>query len=90
MKGRVQNNWRDWDREVYSEEEAIATDKAVGALPQDLRKAVFEHYILRGTVQQQCESLEISKSTLYERLDRANTLLLGLLNDIAAGLEPRV
>lgn len=90
MRGNVQNNWRDWDREIYSEEDAVATDKAVDALPELMREAVFEHYILRGTVAQQCFHLGIEKSAFYERLDRANTLLLGYLNDIAAGLEPKL
>lgn len=90
MRGNVQQSGRDWDREVYDEVAAMDVDKAVDALPHYLRAAVYERYINRGTTEQQANALEISERTLYYRLEEANALLLGLLNDIAAGLEPRV
>lgn len=90
MRGNVQQIGRDWDKEVYDELSAMATEKAVSALPHYLRVAVFERYINRGTCKQQCEALGYSERTLQGRLDEANTLLLGLMNDIAAGVDPHV
>ena len=67
--------------------EAEETDHAVRALPYDLRKAVFEFWTRGGTMEQKARALRCSRVTLYARLDRANTRLLGYFNDQAAGLE---
>lgn len=67
--------------------EAIQTDKAVDALAYDLRCAVHEVYLKGGTVEQKARSLGCHRDTVYDRISRANTKLLGYFNDQAAGIS---
>ena len=66
--------------------EAEETDRAVRALPYELRKAVLEVWTRGGTLTQKANALHCDRRTLYRRLERANTTLLGYFNDQAAGL----
>jgi hypothetical protein len=69
------------------EQEAIATHKAVVALPDKYRAIVFEAYLKGGTVDQQARALHCCKQTYYNRLTFAYALLLGYFNDLDAGVE---
>lgn len=81
---------RDWDKIETDDNECFETDKAVDALSVELRETIREHFVKGGTVDQQRRALHLkSNQTIYDRLNRAYPLLLGMFNDIAAGLEPR-
>jgi len=89
MRGKVKPP-RDFDKIDYDAEECSETDKAVNAFPQEYRAVIFQHYISRGTAEQQANTLRCSVKTVYNRLDRAEDMLLGLMNDVAAALPPRL
>lgn len=88
MRGNVQHINQNFDKEEYDEERALETEKAVLALEDTLQRTIFEHYVARGTIDQQINALGCVKSTLYERLDRAHAALIGYMLDVAAGLDP--
>lgn len=69
--------------------EARETRRAIDALPEHLRETIIEEYLIGGTQKQKAEALHIDERTLRRRREQAHGLLLGLFNDIAAGLEPR-
>lgn len=74
--------------EGVDEREAIETGTCVIALEEDLRDALIEVHVNRGTWQQQCQALGgIDRTTLWRRKERAYAELLGLFNDVAAGLS---
>lgn len=67
--------------------EALETNRAVMALSGELREAVFEGYLKGGSVEQKCRALGLrSRQSYYDRLNRAYGLVLGYLNDLAAGV----
>lgn len=68
--------------------EARETRVAIDALPEHLRETVIEEYLIGGTAKQKADALGVDERTLRRRRDQAHTLLLGLFNDIAAGLPP--
>jgi hypothetical protein len=68
--------------------ECCETDKAVCALPDDLRPAVIEYYTRIGTADSTAKRLGISKFTLFARIGRAHWRIMGTLNDLAARSKP--
>lgn len=93
MRGKVQRPPRDWDKVEYEDNECFETEMAVNALGQfdeQLRDVVWQHYVVGGTADQQSKHLSCCVATVYNRLARAENLMLGLLNDAAAGLIPHV
>lgn len=82
MRGRVKPT-RDPDRIDYEESECEETEDAVHMLPDDLRLAVIQHYVIRGSPDDQAEALKCSVKTVYNRLDRAESMMLDLMNEAA-------
>lgn len=68
--------------------EALETWKCVKALPEHLYETMVEEYLIGGTQQQKAEALAVDVRTVLRRREQAHTLLLGLFNDVAAGIEP--
>lgn len=68
--------------------EALLTWKCVRALPEHLRETMTEEYIIGGSPAQVAEALGIDDRTLRRRRNQAHVLLLGLFNDVEAGIEP--
>ena len=68
--------------------ECCDTDKAVCALPDDLRVAVIEYYTRIGTAETTARRLGIAKMTMFRRIERAHWHILGTLNDLAARSTP--
>jgi hypothetical protein len=61
---------------VQFNEVAYETEKAVQALPKSLKKIVFEYYLNESaTLEQKLKTLQLSKRTLYRRLDMAHGLI---------------
>lgn len=88
MRGNVKRV-RDWDKIETDDDECFETEKAVAALSVELRETIYEHFVKGGTAEQQKEALHVkSTHTIYDRLNRAYPILLGMFNDVAAGLEP--
>lgn len=68
--------------------EALETWKCVKALPEHLYETMVEEYLIGGSSVQISDALGIDTSTLWRRRNLAHSLLLGLFNDVAAGIEP--
>ncbi len=66
--------------------ECCLTDKAVCMLPLDLQRTVIEFYCRIGTVETAARHLGICPRTLFHRIERAHSHILGTLNDLAAGV----
>lgn len=66
---------------VYVEE----TDRAVQRLEAEDRALCVQFYQVGGTASEIAGRLGIARQRLYERLDRVHRLIMGFLNDIAAG-----
>jgi hypothetical protein len=65
-------------------------DRCVCALEPILRQAVEEFYLRIGGVTRGVQArCKCSEKTLYRRIDEAHNLILGYLNDMAAGVEVR-
>lgn len=67
----------------------LATDRALGALSVTspiVHDATVRYYLRIGPVEYVWRDLGCSKMTLYRRLDEAHRLILGWLNDLAAGV----
>ena len=62
-------------------------DAAVARLSPDWYRYVCEWYIVGGTAEAIAGRLGMSRRTLYDRLDALHAHMLGLLNDVAAGVE---
>lgn len=71
----------------FNDLDCCEMDRAVCALPVDLKLVVTEVYCRVGTTESVARRCGVSRMTLHRRLDRAHWLLLGWLNDIAAGAE---
>lgn len=61
------------------------TDRAVQRLCQADQALCVEFYQRGGTAVEIARRLGIARQRLYERLDQVHRLVLGYLNDIAAG-----
>jgi DNA-directed RNA polymerase specialized sigma24 family protein len=66
--------------------ECSATDIAVSALEPVLREAVEAMYCRTGSNEMAARALGCSERTLWRRVDRAHILIMGYLNDQAAGI----
>lgn len=64
-------------------------DRCVCALEPLLRQAVEEFYTRIGTTDQAAAKCKCSRRQLHRRVDEAHALILGYLNDIAAGIAVR-
>lgn len=71
------------------DDEAMAICTAVNALEPTLRATVecFYRSMKSCTAQQIAAHLGCSRDTVYSRIDRAHILIMGYLNDIAAGIS---
>lgn len=61
-------------------------DRCVCALNPVLREAVEETYLRLGTTEQAAENCNCGRVTLWRRVGDAHALILGYLNDMAAGV----
>ena len=68
--------------------ECCEMDKAVCALPLDLRNTVMEYYTRIGTAETTAKRLGVTTRTLFRRVEQAHWHILGSLNDLAAGIRP--
>lgn len=68
-------------------EDAWEVEQCVTHLEKSLRAAVIEFYLRPGTCEQKAKALMCCKKTMYSRIDRAHNEILGLLNDLAAGIS---
>lgn len=71
--------------------EAEETDRCVGALPPGLRRMIALAYLDRRPVDRKVADLvasgvKISRRGYFRYLDRAHQALIGLFNDVAAGV----
>ena len=75
-------------RASLPDDDAMAVCHAVAALEPRLRDTVdcFYRSMRSCTAHEMAKHLGCSRDTVYERIDRAHTLILGYLNDIAAGI----
>ena len=67
--------------------ELIDVDKAVSALITERRDVLMQSYTQSGTKEQKAKRCGISIRTYDLRLELAHRDILGLLNDIAAGVD---
>jgi hypothetical protein len=68
--------------------EASQTHDAVMQLPRELLVTVVEYYIGPGDERRKCERLAVHKATLHSRLERADGLLVSLLEDATRAWQP--
>jgi hypothetical protein len=83
----VAQGWRD-PRELcpVDAQEALETDRAIRRLPPELNEIItIEHFVV-GKQARKLEVLAMSRTTYWRRCNEAYGLLLGLMNDVAAGL----
>jgi len=66
--------------DVVYDEEAGKTDKAVTALPVDLKAVIVVYYLKPGTIAQKAKDLHCDKRTLYRRLHHAQQRVDEYLN----------
>lgn len=62
------------------------TAEAVRRLSDEHRRLVAEYYIVGGTAVAVAARLGIARQRLYERLSAVHAQMLGLLNDVVAGV----
>jgi hypothetical protein len=68
------------------QDESQKTTRCVRALRVDLREVVVQRYLEGGTVEQQIMAIRCCLDTYYRRLNVAYFDLLGLFNDVEAGV----
>lgn len=68
-------------------EDAYMVERAVQALPLDLKNVIMTFYLRTATAEQMAKELNCHRDTLYVRLHRAHVEIMGLLQDMAAGME---
>lgn len=64
--------------------EAEQTDRAVMALPSALRRTVEVYYLGSGSMEDRCRLLQISRPTIYVRIDKAHEALAAWLREAEA------
>lgn len=72
------------------DEESMRVDQCVDALRAtrpDLYEVINLHYFYRGRVNDKAERVGCSSATFYRRVSEAHNLILGWLNDLAAGIQ---
>lgn len=62
------------------------TDEAVRRLDEESRALCVEFYIVSGSGEEIAHRMGIAKRTLYDRVHVLHQRVLGLLNDVVAGL----
>lgn len=62
------------------------TAAAVARLEAGKRQMVVEYYVVGGTGEEVAARLGMAKRTLYDRMHSLHQELLGLLNDVVAGV----
>jgi DNA-directed RNA polymerase specialized sigma24 family protein len=67
-----------YDPGLYEDEMEI--DRAIAGLTDDMKNAVIACYIVQGVLEQRTAYCRCSKSTYYERLDRAHIRIMDHLN----------
>lgn len=67
--------------------EAEQTYRGVQALPSHLRRTVEVYYLGDGSMEARCNALQISRPTLYVRIDKAHEALAAWLRDADARLK---
>lgn len=73
-----------WTPEIDSQ--CYAMDKCVMALDEVLYRVVLSFYTHTTSLDQKFIYCDCKKTTYYSRLDAAHQALLGLMNDLAAGI----
>lgn len=64
--------------------EAEQTDRAMQSLESALRRTVEVYYLGTGTMEERCRALQISRATIYVRVDKAHEVLAAWLRDAEA------
>ena len=67
-------------------EEAQETHACVFRLPDELKEAMIQEYVIGGTQQQKARACAVDRTTFWRRCERAHVLLLELMNLAAADL----
>lgn len=67
--------------------EAEQTDRAIKTLGSPLRETVHVYYLDTGSMEERCTRLQISRATIYTRIDRAHQLIAEWLRDQKARAE---
>ena len=70
--GRPPTGTRPAPKSVPVGSDVMQTHEAIGSLSRRERNAIVVHYVMRGTVEEQCARLECAVSTLYARIDSAH------------------
>ena len=70
------------------DDEALSMSKAVNALEPRLKETVVCFYVHMSscTANELARHLNVSRDTVYERINRAHVQIMGYLNDDAAGI----
>jgi hypothetical protein len=83
----VPQGWTDpRERCPVDQEEVRETAEAIRRLPEALRDVITAEHACTGTQEAKAMVLGISKRTYHRRVAEGYALLLGLMQDIAAGL----
>ena len=84
-------NWSGADRSAFREAkvptldaEAEQPDRAIQSLASALRRTVEVYYLGTGTMEERCRSLQISRATIYVRVDRAHDVIAAWLREAEA------
>lgn len=67
-----------------SDVEAEQTNRAIEALQSSLRRTVEVYYLGTGTMEERCQQLQISRATIYVRIDRAHEDMSAWLRELEA------
>lgn len=84
-------NWTGADRAAFREAkvptldvEAEQTDRAILSLESALRRTVEVYYLGTGTMEERCRTLQISRATIYVRVDRAHEVIAAWVREADA------
>lgn len=84
-------NWSGADRGGYREAivptldvEAEQTEQGLQTLTPYLRRTVEVYYLGTGTMEERCQQLQVSRATLYHRIDKAHEELAAWLREVDA------
>lgn len=64
--------------------EAEQTDRAIQSLESHLRRTVEVYYLGTGSMEERCRHLQVSRPTIYTRIDQAHEALAAWLRDVEA------
>lgn len=71
--------------EVCGEDHVQDTDAAVGRLSVEQKRVVVEYYVVGGSAVDVARRLGMTRQRIYERLHALHQVVLGHMNDVAAG-----